>query len=142
MTGPAWRTAVRFVSAEPVWWTETAREALPSSGAVLARATRMAAALGLTAAQLDQPLQELSTGERQRMSLARALADDPKVLLLDEPTSGLDTATAALVEELIRYRLLSGNIVVLASHDGSLSRRLASARILLGKRPPGAGQAA
>lgn len=134
MPGPAWRSAVRFVAAEPVWWTDTARESLPLNEACRSRASRVAAAIGLPADILDQPLQQLSTGERHRLSLARALADNPKVLLLDEPTSGLDPAAVALVEELIRYRLLSGNTVVLVSHDASFSKRLARARITLGKK--------
>ena len=143
MSAPAWRTAVRFVAAEPVWWTDTAREALPASEAAHARAVRILTAVGLAPSDHDKPLAQQSTGERQRLSLARALADSPRVLLLDEPTSGLDTATSALVEELIRYRLLSGSSVVLASHDGGLLRRLAHARIVLGKKATtGPGQAA
>lgn len=142
MPGTAWRSAVRFVAAEPVWWTDTAREALPADEASQVRAARIVAAVGLTPVVLDRPLAELSTGERQRLSLARALADDPKVLLLDEPTSGLDAASGALVEELIRYRLLSGNIVLLASHDAAFSKRLAHARLTLDRKTAGAGQAA
>lgn len=143
MPGPAWRSSVRFVAAEPVWWTDTARDGLPADEASRSRAARIVAAVGLAAKDLDRPLAELSTGERQRLSLARALADNPRVLLLDEPTSGLDAASGALVEELIRYRLLSGNIVLLASHDAALLKRLARARLTLdGRRSTNPGQAA
>lgn len=139
--GPSWRAMVRFVSAEAAWWTETAREALPVDDLVRTRVSRMVMAMGLATADLDRQIVTLSTGQRQRLALARALADDPSVLLLDEPTTGLDGASGALVEELIRYRLLSGNIVVIASHDGALLQRLANVRITIGKRVQTTGSA-
>jgi ABC-type iron transport system FetAB ATPase subunit len=127
LTGPAWRRRVRYVSAEPAWWGATAREHLPAGG----RLGRLLAAVGLEAGLLDRPMAELSTGERQRLGLVRALADEPAVLLLDEPTSALDTQAAALVEELIRFQLLAGRIVVLVSHDAQRIERLAHARLQL-----------
>jgi ABC-type phosphate transport system ATPase subunit len=74
---------------------------------------------------------ELSTGERQRLGLVRALADEPRVLLLDEPTSALDTTATAMVEELIRYQLLAERIVLLVSHDAHQIERIAHARLQL-----------
>lgn len=136
MPATAWRAMVRYVSAEPAWWTGTARDALPAKKDQQTRAVRIVGALGLTPADLDKDLATLSTGQRHRLALARSLVDDPRVLLLDEPTTGLDPASAALVEELIRYRLLSGSIVILASHDAALRQRLARARLQIGKRPP------
>lgn len=134
MPATAWRALVRYVSAEPAWWTDTARDGLPIDEAARTRGGRIVSALGLQQTDLDKPLSSLSTGQRQRLALARALADDPKVLLLDEPTGGLDPASAALVEELVRYRLLSGCIVLLVSHDAPLRNRLARARLLIGAR--------
>jgi ABC-type sugar transport system ATPase subunit len=56
------------------------------------------------------------------------------VLLLDEPTSALGTAHAALVEELVRYQLISNCSAIIISHDEDQIRRLADARLQLG--PP------
>ncbi len=134
MRGPKWRRRVRYASAEPVWWTDTARDAfaLGQPGAT-ERLERLLTAIALNAKILDQPLSELSTGERHRLALARALLDEPRVILLDEPTSGLDPQAAALVEELIRYQLLAGRSVILASHDQSQIERLAHVRLQLAK---------
>jgi UDP-glucose/iron transport system ATP-binding protein len=126
-----WRRAVRYAAAEPGWWADTPRETLPASVASLPRIDRLLAALGLASEVLDQPVSLLSTGERLRIALVRALVDDPKVLLLDEPTGPLDKEATALVEELIRFQLLAGRSVLIASHDSGLIGRLAHARLQL-----------
>jgi putative ABC transport system ATP-binding protein len=67
----------------------------------------------------------LSGGEQQRVSLARALANQPEVLLLDEPTSALDEQAKAGVEELIRDLLNEHRFTfVLVTHDLKQARRL------------------
>jgi ABC-type iron transport system FetAB ATPase subunit len=138
----AWRRLVRYVAAEPAWWTDTARAAMIARGGQGTRLERLVAALGLEPRLLDQPLAQLSTGERQRLALVRALLDEPKVLLLDEPTAALDVGSSALVEELLRFQLLSGRSAVLVSHDQGLVERLAHARLLLGRpRSPAAATA-
>ena len=137
----AWRRLVRYVAAEPAWWTETARPAMIARAGHGARLDRLLAAVGLEPRLLDQPLAQLSTGERQRLALVRALLDEPKVLLLDEPTAALDVASAALVEELLRFQLLSGRSAVLVSHDQGLVERLAHARLLLGRPRSGSAGA-
>ena len=96
-----------------------------------ARLDRLLSALALDAGHLDRPLAELSTGERQRLGLIRALADEPRVLLLDEPTSALDATSAAMAEELIKFQLLAERIVLLVSHDVAQIERLAHARLQL-----------
>jgi ABC-type multidrug transport system ATPase subunit len=123
-----WRQKVRYASAEPAWWAPTAREHFPRR----AKLDRLLASLALSPDVLDSPLARLSTGERLRLGLARALADEPPAILLDEPTSALDAQSAALVEELLKFQLLAGRRLVLVSHDRSLIERLASARLLLG----------
>lgn len=130
MSGAAWRARVRYVAAEPGWWAPTARDHMSSMG----RATRLLSALSIEPAMLDRPLAAMSTGERQRMALVRALADEPKALLLDEPTGSLDSEAAGLVEEMIRFQMLAGRCVLLVSHDAGQIGRLAHARLLLGGR--------
>jgi ABC-type iron transport system FetAB ATPase subunit len=132
MAAPAWRRRVRYAAAEPAWWAPTAREHF----AATAKLERLLPALALDPALLDRPIAELSTGERQRFGLIRAIADEPQVLLLDEPTSALDAATAALAQELIKFQLLAGRIVVLVSHDAGQIERLAHARLQLAGAAP------
>ncbi len=127
MPGPQWRRRVRYAAAEPAWWAVTGREHFPKG----ARLGRLLSALALDEHHLDCPVHELSTGERQRLGLIRALADEPRVLLLDEPTSALDATAAAMVEELIKYQLLAERIVLLVSHDTAQIERLAHARLQL-----------
>jgi len=127
LPGPEWRRRVRYASAEPAWWGAIAREHFPVS----AKLDRLLSALALEPAILDRPIAELSTGERQRLGLVRAIADEPRVLLLDEPTSALDAQAAALAEELIKFQMLAGRIVILVSHDPAQIARLAHARLLL-----------
>jgi tungstate transport system ATP-binding protein len=67
----------------------------------------------------------LSGGEQQRLSIARAWALSPQVLLLDEPTSNLDPGATAEVEALIRAVEGSGTKIIMTTHDIAQARRLA-----------------
>lgn len=131
MPAARWRKEVRYAAAEPGWWADTPRETLPASEFADARAHRLLSALGLETDLLDRHVSRLSTGERQRIALARALFDQPRVLLLDEPTAALDPVASNLVEELIRTQLAAGCCVLIASHDGALIERLAHVRLQL-----------
>lgn len=73
----------------------------------------------------ERNVANLSGGEQQRVSLARALANRPEILLLDEPTSALDERAKVEVEELIR-KLQGENFLtfVLVTHDRDQARRL------------------
>ncbi|MEE4240133.1 MAG: cell division ATP-binding protein FtsE [Desulfopila sp.] len=65
---------------------------------------------------------ELSRGEQQRVTLARAVANSPTLLLVDEPTGNLDAETTGKVMELLTKANNSGATVVIATHDESIFR--------------------
>ncbi|NED69640.1 ATP-binding cassette domain-containing protein, partial [Streptomyces sp. SID10244] len=66
------------------------------------------------------PAGELSQGQRQLVSIARALAGGPKVLLLDEPAGGLDTTESAWLGERLKAIRASGVTILLVEHDMGL----------------------
>jgi putative ABC transport system ATP-binding protein len=68
----------------------------------------------------------MSGGERQRVAIARSLANGPSVLLADEPTGNLDSANAAqILELLVRIQREKGMTMVLITHDASIAQRAA-----------------
>jgi len=70
--------------------------------------------------KFDQRPDQLSGGEQQRVSLARALAVAPDVLIGDEPTSNLDTATAAIVIGRMTDHAARGGTVIVSTHDAAV----------------------
>jgi len=76
--------------------------------------------LGL-ADRLNLPVRVLSRGQTQRVSIARALMHDPRVLLLDEPFTGLDDRAVGAVADRLRRIAAGGCIVVMATHDLDLA---------------------
>ncbi|HEV8471209.1 MAG TPA: ABC transporter ATP-binding protein [Methylomirabilota bacterium] len=95
-------------------------------------AARAAMAATETLALARVPLEQCSGGERQRALLARALAQEPRLLVLDEPTAHLDlryqAETAALLRRLNRER---GMTILLVSHDLNLAAELCDRLLLL-----------
>lgn len=73
----------------------------------------------------ETPARVLSGGEQQLLSIARALATEPEILILDEPTSNLDPAATVAIETLIGEVRSTGVGVVLITHDLGQARRLA-----------------
>jgi len=117
---PVWRRLVGYVPAEAGWWSERVTDHFEDASSMQATI----AELGLPGKCLDTPVPRLSTGERQRLALARALEREPRVLLLDEPTSALDPDSRNAVETLLRRCLERGTAMLLVTHDDELAGRL------------------
>ena len=124
MPAPSWRRQVMYVAAESGWWAETVREHMQPA----APAADLAPRLGLRANLLDAPVAQLSTGERQRMALLRAIIRKPAVLLLDEPTSALDQASTLAVETLLTELAAAGTGLVVVTHNEQQAERIATRR--------------
>jgi cell division transport system ATP-binding protein len=84
--------------------------------------------VGLAARAQAKP-GELSTGQRQRLALARALVTRPVILLADEPTAGLDSRNAIRMLRLLQRAAARQTAVVIATHDGPLAASV-TARVL------------
>ena len=73
----------------------------------------------------------LSSGEQQRLTLARALAVEPDVLVLDEPSANLDPASTGAIEDVLRGMRDAGTPIVLITHDLGQARRLGDEVVFL-----------
>jgi ABC-type iron transport system FetAB ATPase subunit len=122
MPAPAWRRQVTYVAAESGWWAEQVDTHFSPAVALAALLERV----GIPAEAATWPVARLSTGERQRLALLRALTPANRVLLLDEPTSGLDATSTGLVEALLRERLAAGTAILLVTHDPDQASRMAA----------------
>ncbi|MFZ4795260.1 MAG: ABC transporter ATP-binding protein [Blastocatellia bacterium] len=119
--------------------TMTAREnvALALAFAGETRRARMEKAAGLLdrvglSHRLDHLPSELSGGEQQRVSIARAIANQPRVLLADEPTGNLDSRRAGEILQLLAgMREQDGRTIVLVTHDQQLAERHADRTVRL-----------
>jgi putative ABC transport system ATP-binding protein len=94
------------------------------------RARQLLGEVGLTDRAHHYPSQ-LSGGEQQRIAIARALANDPPIVLADEPTGNLDSSTGRhIMELLMRVHRARGTTLVLVTHDAELAA-LADSRLVL-----------
>jgi phosphate-transporting ATPase len=119
---PEWRRRVAYLPAEAGWWTPLVRDHFTDPAAAMP----LLDALGMSTESLGWPVARLSTGERQRLGLARCLLNNPEVLLLDEPTSALDSDNTSRVESLLQDRLAHGVGIILVTHDALQSKRIAN----------------
>ena len=81
----------------------------------------------------EKPARLLSGGEKQRLSMARALIVNRSLLLLDEPTANLDPYSLNLIEDLVLEENSIGKTVIFTTHDMSQAKRLATDVIFLNK---------
>ena len=120
-----WRRKVAYLPAESQWWFDCAADhftAAPSDDDLTA--------LGLKADILRSPVSHLSSGEKQRLALLRALQSQPGALLLDEITAHLDSERTELIEKKVRVLMEQKKIAVIwVSHTLEQLRRVAD-RIL------------
>ena len=79
----------------------------------------------------NRPARTYSRGQLQRVALARALLHEPSLLLLDEPSTGLDASSVERLIAAVQVERTRGAIIVLVTHDPSLSERLADRRLRL-----------
>jgi len=121
-----WRRLVSLVPAESGWWADRVAEHFKAKPDM----SEMLKDVGLPDA-LGWQVSRLSSGERQRLALVRALQGGPQALLLDEPTAALDEASTLKVEEIMQRQLERGVIIVLVTHDPEQAGRLANKRITL-----------
>lgn len=125
LPAPQWRRKVTMLPAESFWWSDRVGDHFQGAEGEN-KLTEGLVALGMNAEVMAWQVSRLSTGERQRLGLLRALQNKPAVLLLDEPTSALDGRTTAMAEEFIAgYRKTNQAALVWVSHDPLQLQRVA-----------------
>ncbi len=121
-----WRRQVGYLPAESRWWSETVGEHFPRVQADIF------SQLGFKDEVLGWQAERLSSGERQRLALARLLSNQPRILLLDEPTANLDPVNTQRVERLVTDFLRRNRAACLwVTHAADQIQRIASRALYL-----------
>ncbi len=124
-TPPAlWRRRVLYVPAAAGWWADTVSEHVAEIG----KHINDLRALGLPLDCGDWPVTRLSSGEKQRLALLRAVTLTPQVLLLDEPTANLDADSGLAIEAWLAACKNRGTALVWVTHDAVQAERVADVR--------------
>jgi lipooligosaccharide transport system ATP-binding protein len=101
-----------------------------SKAVIVARVPALLDFAGL-ASKADAPIAQLSGGMKRRLTLARALVNDPDILFLDEPTTGLDPQARHLIWQGLRRLINAGKTIVLTTHFMDEAERLADRLVIL-----------
>lgn len=133
---PEWRRRVGLLPTEAHWWGDRVGDHLRDPGARTGEqdpeVTEILNRLGFGTEVLGWSVSRLSTGERQRLALARLIANRPEALLLDEATANLDPPNRDRVEAMVRdYRRERAAAVLWISHDPEQRRRLAGRGLVI-----------
>lgn len=116
-----WRSRVMMVPADSQWWFDEVGQHFPDDAG-----SRLPSALGFPTEVMGWSVSRLSSGERQRLALWRALALQPEALLLDEPTANLDNDSTEVIETWLLEEIRRRQIAVLwVAHDVSQIHRVA-----------------
>lgn len=114
-----WRKWVGFLPAESSWWLDKVGDHFTKEN------NPYLSLLNLPEDCFNWDISRCSTGEKQRLAIARLLALQPKVLLLDEPTASLDADSVAAVESIIKHYANEFHVpVIWVSHDKLQIERL------------------
>lgn len=116
-----WRRMVSYVPADSGWWSSPISAHMSDEDG----AQRLMARLGLSGKLMEAAPDDISSGERQRLALIRALLSQPRFLLLDEATSALDPASTLKVERLLEDVKRDGMGLLVVSHDPDQVARIA-----------------
>jgi ABC-type iron transport system FetAB ATPase subunit len=127
MSAPTWRKRVIYVAAESGWWDITVGDHFSNPDIAAGYLVR----LGFTDDAMSWPVSRLSTGERQRLALLRAIVLTPEVMLLDEPTSALDPEATAKVESILHEKRAAGTAIIMVTHDKAQAARMAEHRFVM-----------
>ncbi|BBP46975.1 ABC transporter ATP-binding protein [Thiosulfatimonas sediminis] len=121
MGAPQWRRQVMYFPAETAWWLDTVVEHFEQTPSA-----QDLAQIGLPQSILHAQIDQLSSGEKQRLALLRGLQFKPKILLLDETSANLDPVSTLQVEQLVQAYLQQQQAAAIwISHDIAQRERLA-----------------
>ena len=121
IAAPDWRRRVALVPAESGWWEDRVAPHMPPGDP-----GPMLDALGLPPEALEWEVARLSSGERHRLAIIRALLGHPQILMLDEPSAALDPDATTRLESLLQARRAEGLGLLLVTHDADQANRLAT----------------